>query len=492
MKSVRDVCKARAFKNLDHALDLFDKMLHLRPLPSIVDFNQLLGAIARMNHYSVVITLIREMESLGIAPDVPTMNVLINCFCHLNRVDFGFSVLARILKLGYQPNQLTLNTLINGLCLQGNIAAAVSLVDEMEAKGYKPRKHRYGKMGAVPVPGTSWVRILPGYRCMRTPGVPVFAQKKKFPGTGQVRVGSGPAEPLDSLSHFLTLPATGDGSTLIGGFCQVGRPQAALELFHQMQAYGQHPNLQTYANLLDGLCKNNQIAEAMTLFQEMEDKKLCQEGLIDEASELLEKMDGNGCSPDDRTYNTIIQGLLQHNETSKAMELVKIMVDKGFSADATTVSLLVDLLSANLEDKAISVKGLKGTLQTDYILKILGLDICADTLVGDATRRGISSGEKRRLTTGEMIVGPTKALFMDEITNGLDSSTTFQIVTCILLLVHITDATALVSLLQPAPETFDLFDDLILMSEGKIMYHGPCDHVLEFFQDCGFRCPERK
>ncbi len=51
---------------------------------------------------------------------------------------------------------------------------------------------------------------------------------------------------------------------------------------------------------------------------------------------------------------------------------------------------------------------------------------------------------------------------------------------------------ALVSLLQLAPETFDLFDDLILMSEGKIMYHGPRDHVLEFFQDCGFRCPERK
>ena len=91
-----------------------------------------------------------------------------------------------------------------------------------------------------------------------------------------------------------------------------------------------------------------------------------------------------------------------------------------------------------------------------------------------------------------MIVGPTKALFMDEITNGVDSSTAFQIVTCIQQLVHITDGTALVSLLQPAPETFDPFDDLILMSEGKIMYHGPRDHVLEFFEDCGFRCPERK
>ncbi|XP_059437806.1 pleiotropic drug resistance protein 3-like [Corylus avellana] len=142
--------------------------------------------------------------------------------------------------------------------------------------------------------------------------------------------------------------------------------------------------------------------------------------------------------------------------------------------------------------KAISVEGLKSTIQTDYILKILGLDICADTLVGDALRRGISGGQKKRLTTGEMIVGPTKALLMDEITNGLDSSTAFQVVTCLQQLVHITDATVLISLLQPAPETFDLFDDLILMSGGKIVYHGPRDHVLEYFEDCGFKCPERK
>ncbi|KAH9676826.1 ABC transporter G family member 37 [Citrus sinensis] len=128
----------------------------------------------------------------------------------------------------------------------------------------------------------------------------------------------------------------------------------------------------------------------------------------------------------------------------------------------------------------------------DTYMKILGLDVCADTMVGDAMRRGISGGQKKRLTTGEMIVGPTKALFMDEITNGLDSSTAYQIIACIQQLVHVTDSTALISLLQPAPETFDLFDDIILMAEGKIVYHGPRDHVLAFFEDCGFRCPERK
>ncbi|MCL7044741.1 hypothetical protein MKW94_007516 [Papaver nudicaule] len=142
--------------------------------------------------------------------------------------------------------------------------------------------------------------------------------------------------------------------------------------------------------------------------------------------------------------------------------------------------------------KAIAVEGLESTLQTDYILKLLGLDICKDTIVGDEMTRGISGGQKKRLTTGEMIVGPTKTLFMDEISTGLDSSTTYQIVKCLQQTAHLTEATILMSLLQPAPETFALFDDIILLADGQIVYHGPHEHVLEFFEICGFQCPERK
>ncbi|PNT72751.1 hypothetical protein BRADI_2g48620v3 [Brachypodium distachyon] len=118
--------------------------------------------------------------------------------------------------------------------------------------------------------------------------------------------------------------------------------------------------------------------------------------------------------------------------------------------------------------------------------------MCADVMVGDEMRTGISGGQKKRLTTGEMLVGPTKVLFMDEISTGLDSSTTFQVVRCIQQIVHLGEATVLVSLLQPAPEIFDLFDDVMLLSEGQIVYQGPREHVLEFFEKCGFRCPERK
>ncbi|KAB2636440.1 pleiotropic drug resistance protein 1-like [Pyrus ussuriensis x Pyrus communis] len=142
--------------------------------------------------------------------------------------------------------------------------------------------------------------------------------------------------------------------------------------------------------------------------------------------------------------------------------------------------------------KAVASESQRAQVVTDYILKILGLDVCADTLVGDNLIRGISGGQRKRVTTGEMLVGSAKALFMDEISTGLDSSTTYQIVNSIKQYVHILNGTAFISLLQPAPETYELFDDIVLLSDGHIVYQGPRENVLEFFESMGFRCPERK
>ncbi|MFS7986495.1 putative ABC transporter, AAA+ ATPase domain, ABC-2 type transporter [Helianthus anomalus] len=180
-------------------------------------------------------------------------------------------------------------------------------------------------------------------------------------------------------------------------------------------------------------------------------------------------------------------GITDHLHTRNKNRIIMMEVNKREKEGGITPDPDIDTFM-----KAISIDGQKTTLQTNYILKILGLDICADTMFGDAMRRGISGGQKKRLTTGEMIVGPTKALYMDEISNGLDSSTTYQIITCLQQLAHITDASILISLLQPSPEAFDLFDDIMLMAEGMIVYHGPRSSVLEYFEGLGFKCPERK
>ncbi|XP_051202814.1 ABC transporter G family member 45 [Lolium perenne] len=131
-------------------------------------------------------------------------------------------------------------------------------------------------------------------------------------------------------------------------------------------------------------------------------------------------------------------------------------------------------------------------LTTNYILKILGLSECADTIVGDELIRGISGGQKKRATIGEMLVGLSRCFFMDDISTGLDSATTYEIVKFLQQMAHLMDLTLVISLLQPPPETLELFDDIILLCEGQIVYHGPREKATDFFEIMGFKCPSRK
>ena len=135
--------------------------------------------------------------------------------------------------------------------------------------------------------------------------------------------------------------------------------------------------------------------------------------------------------------------------------------------------------------------GGKHSLITELILRILGLEHAANTVVGNEMLRGISGGQKKRLTTGEIIVGPARALFADEISTGLDSATTMSVIKALRDACHILDATTLVGLLQPPPETYALFDDVILLSAGKVVYHGPREAVLPFFEGLGLTLPPR-
>ena len=97
-----------------------------------------------------------------------------------------------------------------------------------------------------------------------------------------------------------------------------------------------------------------------------------------------------------------------------------------------------------------------------------------------------------KLVSGEMLIGPARALFMDEISTGLDSSTTYDIVNFLRHSVHILEGTVVISLLQPSAETFELFDDVLLLSEGHVVYQGPKENVGEFFGSLGFKCPHIK
>ena len=103
-------------------------------------------------------------------------------------------------------------------------------------------------------------------------------------------------------------------------------------------------------------------------------------------------------------------------------------------------------------------------------LHLLGLANVADTFVGNESLRGVSGGERKRVTSAEVLVGPQWAVFMDEISTGLDSATTFSVVRALGATCHALERTIVISLLQPPPEVMELFDDLLLMTDGKVIY----------------------
>ncbi|EEY60835.1 ATP-binding Cassette (ABC) Superfamily [Phytophthora infestans T30-4] len=130
-------------------------------------------------------------------------------------------------------------------------------------------------------------------------------------------------------------------------------------------------------------------------------------------------------------------------------------------------------------------------LRTELFLQILGLGNCADTVVGNALLRGVSGGERKRVTVGEVLVGGQSLFLCDEISTGLDSAATFDIIKALRTWCKTLGGSVIVALLQPTPEVVEQFDDILMVNEGHMVYHGPRTEILDYFDERGFSCPPR-
>lgn len=126
--------------------------------------------------------------------------------------------------------------------------------------------------------------------------------------------------------------------------------------------------------------------------------------------------------------------------------------------------------------------------RVEEVIKMLHLEKCADTVVGSAAARGVSGGEKKRLCIGMEMLTEPRFLFFDEPTSGLDSSHALLVARCMRDLCR-SGVTVISSIHQPSSQIYALFDDLLLLDEGNIVYFGPIADAVLFFQSVGFECP---
>jgi len=125
----------------------------------------------------------------------------------------------------------------------------------------------------------------------------------------------------------------------------------------------------------------------------------------------------------------------------------------------------------------------------EAMLKRLELTKCADTPVGNEDIRGVSGGEKKRTSIGcELIVNPA-VLFVDEPTSGLDSKMARSVIEILQSLAHDEGRTVITVIHQPSWRIFSLFDSLVLLKDGQVVFQGPVPEVQGYFSGLGFEAP---
>ena len=117
----------------------------------------------------------------------------------------------------------------------------------------------------------------------------------------------------------------------------------------------------------------------------------------------------------------------------------------------------------------------------------LGLTKSANTIVGNAKVRGLSGGERKRLSIACEMISSPPIIFLDEPTSGLDSYQAAQVIETLRTLAD--QGKTIISVIhQPSQHVFQLFDDLLLVSEGRLMYFGETSKVRQHMSDLGYAC----
>ncbi|CAO3598758.1 unnamed protein product [Absidia cylindrospora] len=144
-------------------------------------------------------------------------------------------------------------------------------------------------------------------------------------------------------------------------------------------------------------------------------------------------------------------------------------------------------------------KRLPNETKTEFVNKILymlgnmlGLTKQMDTMVGNAFIRGLSGGERKRLSIGEHMTTSSSINCWDCSTRGLDAASALDYVRSLRIMTDVFNKTTIATLYQASNSIYDTFDKLLLLDEGRCIYFGPSNEAKQYFESLGFHCPARK
>ncbi|KIN00043.1 hypothetical protein OIDMADRAFT_126522 [Oidiodendron maius Zn] len=128
----------------------------------------------------------------------------------------------------------------------------------------------------------------------------------------------------------------------------------------------------------------------------------------------------------------------------------------------------------------------------DVVMATLGLSHTVDTKLGNDYIRGVSGGERKRVSIAEVMLCQAPLQCWDNSTRGLDSATALQFVKTLRLATDLAGSTAFVAAYQASQEAYDKFDKVVVLYEGREIFFGSTKDAKEYFTNMGYRCPNRQ
>eukprot|EP00039_Didymoeca_costata_P000872 m.47690 g.47690 ORF g.47690 m.47690 type:complete len:632 (+) comp10525_c0_seq2:112-2007(+) len=125
----------------------------------------------------------------------------------------------------------------------------------------------------------------------------------------------------------------------------------------------------------------------------------------------------------------------------------------------------------------------------DKILQKMGLEVCADTRCGNEFIKGLSGGQKRRLSIAIALIKEPGVLFLDEPTSGLDAAAAASITTYIKELATQDNLIVVMTIHQPSAKVYEGFDQMLLLSKGRCAYNGSASDAEGYFKSIGYPTP---
>ncbi|KAI1849200.1 hypothetical protein JX265_008610 [Neoarthrinium moseri] len=126
------------------------------------------------------------------------------------------------------------------------------------------------------------------------------------------------------------------------------------------------------------------------------------------------------------------------------------------------------------------------------LMRMFGISHTKHTQVGDEYTRGVSGGERKRVSIAETLASKSTIMTWDNSTRGLDASTALDYARSLRIMTDISNRTTLVTLYQAGEGIYEIMDKVLVIDEGREIFSGPAKVAKQYFIDLGFECPDRQ